>query len=493
MFDHLKMKLGAQSVITAESAADVGAKPSIKSIYQSRQNFGVNFGSLFVLEKYIFGELFIDDTSVELDAISRCVKKNGLDRTRKEMEDHWNNYCNDDDWKWLQSKGVQSIRIPVGYWGVGGGRFTQGTSFESISAVYQNAWSILIRKYIKKAADYHISILVDLHALEKGANTGDHSGQKFNQPGFWNSTKSISHTCGILSFMASELGQFDNISGLQIVNEASFDSEGKYQKRYYAHAINEIRKVNSKIPIVISDGWWAQDYAKWVNDNGGGALGVVIDDHVYRCFSDDDRSKSAEQLIQELDRTVFSDNVCEEADFIVGEYSCVLDGQTWSKTQGSRDAKVKEYGNKQVQLFRQRARAGYYFWCYKFQSGDGGEWGFRPMVDRGSIPVRNSSGNIPSEDDYNKMLNELYQQHEQYWNRQNPNEHYEHWRYKEGFTTGWADSMEFAKFDNSRIGRVVAWKDARRKEHTLARGESRFIWEWDQGFQKALDIFAGWE
>ena len=70
-----------------------------------------------------------------------------------------------------------------------------------------------------------------------------------------------------------------------------------------------------------------------------------------------------------------------------------------------------------------------------------------------------------------------------YWNAQNPHEFYEHWRYKEGFTTGWADCTEFSKFGNSRIGRKCAWKAARLQEHISARGNSRFIWEWEQGFE----------
>lgn len=63
------------SIVPSAPAAPQGKPPSERSIYQSRENFGVNFGSLFVLEKYIFDEMYIDGTTVELDAIAKYVEK----------------------------------------------------------------------------------------------------------------------------------------------------------------------------------------------------------------------------------------------------------------------------------------------------------------------------------------------------------------------------------------------------------------------------------
>lgn len=495
MFDHLKQKLGVSSITPSAPAAPRGAAPNSRSIYQSRQNFGVNFGSLFVLEKFIYDEMFIDNATVELDAILNNINRNGMDNTRNQMENHWKMYCSDDDWNWLRENGVQSIRIPIGYWTVNGGYFAKGFSFERVSPIYQNAWKIFIDYYVKKAQAYNISILVDLHAVPKGANTGDHSGEVFSRAGFWNDSHAIQRAIDVVSFIARDLKQYDNISGIQIVNESSFDNEAKGQKYYYSEAINAIRKEDKDIPIMISDGWWADQWVKFLaNKSSGdiGTLGVVIDDHVYRCFSDDDKKKSVDQIITDLNSSVLT-NLSYGADFIIGEYSCVLDGSTWNKSQGcNRDDKVREYGNKEIALFNQRAKTGSYFWCYKFQHGDGGEWGFRPMVSRGCIPCRKTRiDRLPNQTDYENYLNTAFESHSNYWNSQNPKEKFEHWRFKEGFITGWADCLEFAKFQNSRIGRVVAWQTARRNEHVRARGNSRFVWQWDHGFQEALNLFSG--
>lgn len=492
LFRHIRESLLDQKITPSAPAAPPGQPPTERSIYQSRHNFGVNFGALFVLEKYIFDEMYVDGAGVELDAIKNSIKKNGVDDTKRKMENHWKTYCNDNDWSWLKEKGIQSIRIPLGYWIVDGGNFTKGTSFEKIAPVYENAWKIFKEYYIQKAKQYQISILVDLHALPKGANTGDHSGECFKQAGFWNDSSTINKAVDICAFMAKDLKNCDNVSGIQIVNESDFSDDPRGQEKYYIRASNAIRKENPDVPIVISDGWWADQWVKFLSkesDGNIGSLGIVIDDHIYRCFSDEDKCKHVDQIINDLDSSVLT-GLSSEADFLIGEFSCVLDSQTWEKSGDcERDDKVRSYGNEEVKLFKQRAKTGFYFWTYKFQNGDGGEWGLVPMINKGAIPPRRTCGKIPSKDEFEQYLDEHYNNHMNYWKALNPNEKYEGWRYKEGFTTGWNDAMAFANFDNSRIGRVVAWKYARRAEHINARGAGNFLWQWDAGFQEALDRF----
>ena len=489
----LKSKVTSISEIAPSApAAPIGREPTDRSIYQSRQNFGVNFGSLFLLEKYIFDEMFVDDAGVELDAIKNCFKKDGVDKTRERLEHHWKNYCSDSDWEWLKEKGIQSIRIPFGYWLVDGGSFTKGTSFESLAGAYAKGWSILKKFYIEKAKQYQISILVDLHALPKGANTGDHSGEWFKDPDFWNDSNAINLAVEICAFIAKDLADYDNICGIQIVNESVFSNNPSGQEKYYRKAANAIRKVNSDVPIIISDGWWPDQWVNFLDrfSNGDvGSLGIVIDDHIYRCFSDDDKNKKIEEIIEDLDSSVLT-GLSKPADFIIGEYSCVLDSRSWDRSQGcNRDDMVRAYGNKQCKLFKERANTGHYFWTFKFQHGDGGEWGLVPMISRGCIPSRNSSVILPSKEDFDRNLKEMLQGHENYWKAQNPNENYEFWRYKEGFTTGWHDALSFARFNNSRIGRMVAWTSSRRKEHVNARKSSPFLWQWEAGFQEAIRKF----
>ena len=75
MFDKLKIKSKGSKIGPASPAATPGKAPSKKQIYQSRLNFGVNIGACFVMEKWIFHELFPDGADCELEAVSKQVNR----------------------------------------------------------------------------------------------------------------------------------------------------------------------------------------------------------------------------------------------------------------------------------------------------------------------------------------------------------------------------------------------------------------------------------
>lgn len=497
MFDNIKLKSKASNVQFAAPAANEGQAPSKKQIYQSRKNFGVNIGACFVLEKWIFHELFPDGAECELDVVTKLSKEHGEDGARQKYEDYWNNFLNEGDWNWLVDHNVNSIRVPLGYWDIGGGQFTKGSKFEKYSKVYANAWSVFKSKFIEVAGQHNISVLVDIHGLPRGANGADHSGEKGSgKAGFWTDDTSQLAVLDMLAFIAKDLKGYENIAGIQIVNEAEYANDLKKQGRYYLAAINSIREQDDSIPIVISDGWSPNQWVEWVQDQQSNkSLGIVVDHHCYRCFSDDDKNKSPSQIINDLGGDLLT-NLRDDAkgvDFMVGEYSCVLDGSSWNKDGANdhRDDLVIEFGKRQTEILYDKANFGSYFWTFKFQSGNGGEWDYKTMTDKGAIklPITFKGRDLPDQGAFELRLNQNLEGHTNYWNNQNPREKYEHDRYKDGFTTAWADATAFANFEGSILGRVGAWKIARLQEHIKAKGNLKHIWEWEQGFDSGLKEF----
>jgi aryl-phospho-beta-D-glucosidase BglC (GH1 family) len=482
VFDKLKNLVSA-SLEQCQSAPP-GNPPSRKDIIQNRQNFGVNFGSLYLQEKFIF-ERFFCGYGNEYEGMSQYVKDHGMEQAQKDLESHWAGYISDAEWNWLRDIGVTGIRVPLGYWHIKGGVFTQGTPFESLRPVYQNAWSSFIQ-LVKKANEYDIGVIMDLHAVPGGANTSEHSGVPLKRAEFWHNTKFHKLALDALEFITRDLSHLENIIGIQIVNESEFSNDAKSQKQFYINAVKTIRKHDKHVPIIISDGWWLNQWCEWLQKVSNDDSGVVIDTHVYRCFSDADKSKSPEQIIQDLETDCIT-GLSYPADVMVGEYSCVLDGRSWEKTN-DRDGLVKRYGQKQSELFIQRANMGSFFWTFKFQHGDGGEWGFVPMVKNGAILTRFSQVWDKNQDQFNDAFDHKVEEHYRYWDNQGGK--YEHWRYKEGFVTGWADARNFAYLNGSRLGRRC-WIKSRLMEHVDTRGKSDWLWEYEQGYQMALKSY--WE
>lgn len=493
-----KMKSHLIAAITpADDAISAGKSPSKKEIYRTRFNFGPCFGGLFVLEQWLFPSLFPDGTHTELQAVEKNLKDKGKDEAQKILESHWTSYATDDDWKWLQSHGVTGIRIPIGYWNIDGGKYTKGTKFEKAAPVYANSWDIFKKHFIEPAAAHNIGVLVDVHGLPFGANGNDHSGESADgKAGFWSNSSAQNLVLDGLKFIAKDLQGYENISGIQVVNESEFSESATKQKAYYANAINVIRSVDKTVPVIISDGWWPDQWNKWVQENQkNGNIGVVIDEHLYRCFDPRDKAKSAEQITHDLNGdflTNLNDNG-EGVDFMCGEWSCVLDGDTWAKSgldpndygNDQRAKEVAKFGATEEALIFQRAGGGSYFWTFKFESGNGGEWDFHQQLDKS---FKAPKVGVPDENKFKDLLHSNLSGHENYWKEQNAKEKYQFDRYKDGFTTGWNVSVEFAK-QGSLLGRRQAIRSVFRNAYIKSKGDLPFQWEWDQGYDKGAEEF----
>ncbi|CCE65680.1 hypothetical protein TPHA_0M01060 [Tetrapisispora phaffii CBS 4417] len=461
--------------------------PNIDQIFKYRTNYGVNLGSLFVLESWIYGDLFDKGGASELDAIRTQVKSSSVAATAAKLAKHYNDYISSIAWDYLANKaGTTALRVPIGYWHVNNGNFTKDTVFSEISAVYQAAkpWDIL-KRLIDKANSYQIGILIDLHGLPGGANSAAHSGSINQPPTFFDNNKFKSLVIdNILPFIVKDVCiNKQNVIGLQIVNEADFNEKAVNQKDYYIRAVSKIRNLQPTLPVIISDGWWPDQFSNWVKDNNL-VSNVVIDTHIYRCYSDSDKSKNANQIISELKDSI---NIpADGADFVVGEYSCVLDEQTWQKTSGDRGTIIKNFGLEQNRQFKIKSSWGWFFWTLQFKYGDGGEWGYIPQCEKGNIFLRVSNQNtIPV--DQNR-IESIIKDHINYW-KDKGGDKMEHWRYIDGIYKAAYDIQAFQSFKNSSIGRWVSWTKLRRDHYVALKGNSAYMWEYDQGYARGLQEF----
>lgn len=120
--------------------------PTPDDIFRYRYHHGANLGSIFVLEKWLSGSMFPESAKgeSELDAVTASVKEKGVDETRRIWENHWRSAVSEQDWDWFknQARGT-SIRLPVGWWIVGGHEQAsrlKGTDWAGLEGVYCNAW-----------------------------------------------------------------------------------------------------------------------------------------------------------------------------------------------------------------------------------------------------------------------------------------------------------------------------------------------------------------
>ncbi|KAI9727447.1 MAG: Glucan 1,3-beta-glucosidase 3 [Cirrosporium novae-zelandiae] len=514
------VKINQTMIIPPHDTAPALQAPTILDVIRYRYHHGSNLGSIFVLERWLSGSMYLNGAKgdSELDAITASLEETGLDETRAKWESHWSTYVTDADLIYLsRTANCTTFRLPIGYFTLGPS-FCAGTPFEGdASQVYVNAWSAC-KSLISRAYSYGIGTIIDFHAVPGGANGEGHSGTNSGKAELWGNTAHLDLAKRCLSFIAQEeaKGGLPGVAGIQLCNESVWAAYGMYQ--WYDDVIGAIAQAGSRAPIYISDGWdlpTALGYSQSKNTvyTQGPTNPIIVDTHKYYTFSDSDRSQSPQQIIARIpselgeldgkDGSVVDRGACA---VLIGEYSCVLDTQTWNRVPSEqRSALTQQFGHAQSARWQTRS-AGCTFWTYRMDWMDGDDWGFKQQSQLGNLPPPSSlllpfdevrSRVTYAENNRHQLMTVAVQQHEGYWNSTSPDTRFEHWRYAAGWNVGFADAMAFyqmradggfgaAAKGADRIGSLDIWTLKRLRDSGQGGG---FLWEWEQGFRRGVGDF----
>ncbi|KUJ09149.1 glycoside hydrolase [Mollisia scopiformis] len=501
--------------------------PSSDDIFRYRYQHGTNLGSIFVLERWLTGSMYVDAIpgDAELDAINANLTTYGPDTTRAKWEAHWNNALSADDLNWLVNIAhANMLRLPIG-WFTLGPAYCTGTAFDGAPAqVYVNAWAA-VRTLVQRCHDVGIGVLIDLHALPGGANPDIHSGTSSGVAGLWENAANLNLASSCLVFIANEINTMPGVVGLQFCNEAVTGAAALGMFDWYGSTTWQVNQVNKTVPVYISDAWAlgaAIPFMKNMNPTTAGALNpMIIDTHRYYCFSDADKALSPQQILATIptelnemdgmDGNVFNGGA---ACVLVGEYSCVLDPSTWAKTTTDQVTPLKQqFGTVQCQRWQSRA-GGCSFWTYKMDWMDGGDWGFKQQTESGdiaappmmSLAVTDINARVSSADAQAQGLHDTaLSGHTSYWNSTAPGQTFEFFRYDQGWWNGWSDARTFFLARTTglvpgggggsggvdKIGFLDLWVRKRMFETGNTQSQAGFGWEWEQGCRKGVGDFEG--
>lgn len=503
----------------APPPTSVDSPPTRRDIYLHRKQRGVNLGSWFSLEGWLTPSLFQkakEPKGSELDVVA------GMDpnEAKAMLENHWDNFIDDGDLQWMVDHGINTVRIPVGYFHFLAGHpneqvraLLKDTDFEKYAPIYQGAYA-RIQRAIESAASRNVGVLVDLHGAPGGQNADGHCGVSGGKAALWNSNSDQRKTIEILKAMAAEYSRFENVVGLELINEPK--NSGKLQG-FYDEAIGQIRSLSpeaASLPLYLGDAWDTNHYTGYVGQRAGGNNFLVTDYHLYRCFTPQDHSMKCEEHARKLHPGTSphpgNNDGCGETamwlqsmsqrcggSLIIGEWSAALNPSSLHHLGGEdqqRPAKA-EYAFNQWKSY-DKFCAGYFFWTLKKEGGPDTGWGFYSAVERGVLPQhldpqkgrRRSAQELEGE--RQGAQENALNSHAGYWDQQKGGP-YEHWRFAEGFNLAWNDSAEFMKADESNeIGFIGQWQKARTAAHAQAKGQgSKMIWEFEHGYMQGLSAF----
>lgn len=318
------------------------------------------------------------------------------------------------------------------------------------------------------------------------------------------------------------------VIGIQVCNEAATGAGQSGMYDWYGSLVSALSGIDAGMPVYISDAWdlsTALGYSNQMNVLSvpdGRRCPVVVDTHKYYCFSDADKAQSPAQILArvptelgELDSrsgSVF-DGRC--AAVMVGEYSCVLDGQSWSRVaDGERAGLTRRFGQAQSQTWQRKA-GGSAFWTAKMEWMPGGDWGFVAQTEGGAVTAPASLGLGREEVDGRLAVaaergeessKRAVAAHADYWEMTAPGlfpkaeevggADKAHPRYVAGYTLGYKDAGAFfaARGKSAtlggdgghRIGLLDLWVLKRMREEAMSSEKDGKAWEWEQGFRKGV-------
>lgn len=318
---------------------------------------GINLGGWLVIERWMTPSLFKGTQATN----ERELIVSG--HTKRVVE-HFESFITGHDLDWIKSRGIEVVRIPVGYW-------VFGDVPPYVGAIDCLDW------LFDEATKRDLKVLLDLHAAPGGQNDEEHGGAHAKQKSSWLAYKtSQGKTIQILERLAQRYGNHESLWGIQLLNEPLAGRFGLRLARFYRRAFTAVRPhLKDGVYTVFSDG-----YAPLLLTNALGLMGskrhpVVMDCHLYYCFSPKDKRRTFEDHLAQVARSkrLIGFLSCFQP-IIVGEWSAMLPNKT-------SDSDTKRFTNAQLKAYRPALAT--FYWNYKTEPD--GRWNYRDMVGKSLI------------------------------------------------------------------------------------------------------------
>ncbi|KAJ7685071.1 glycoside hydrolase [Mycena polygramma] len=336
------------------------------TVMRYRKQQSVNMGSWFVHEDWLTPSVFKEAAGPKVSELDIASGSDSTDCARMVLETHWETFITESDFFYLSSIGINTVRIPIGYWSLGP-EFCVDTPFSAVADVYRNSWSYIVRA-INMAAAAGIGVLIDLHGAVGSQNGQPHSGISDGHIGLFNNATNIKKTLTVLSFLAEELCNVTNIVGVEVLNEPVDCPE---LIGFYNSAISTMRSVPGAetFPLYIHDGFNLGKFSDFIANRTDF---IVQDSHSYFVFTAQDEKKSASQHTKEIQTTV-SDSLAmasanQRGNLVIDEWSCALTPTSLS-AESDQIAARHDFCNVQLQVYW-NTTAGWSFWTYTKEDCD---------------------------------------------------------------------------------------------------------------------------
>jgi len=305
---------------------------------------------------------------------------------------HRAEYITKKDFEEIAALGMNSVRLPFGYWVVVGPRPGEPYIGPCLEAL-DNAF--------KWAEETGLQIVLSFHGTIGCQSNHQASGRSSDdwEPRMWDPHASLE----VLRRVSARYGRRQSLGGITVVNEPSCHLPLDRLQRYYKNSYRAIRRsgVPDRVQVIFPV------YQRWFRDFKGmfeakqGYRNVVFDVHVYHLFSPQwFRMSLASHLRWAAAQGRWHDakeiSRCGER-VIVSEWCMALPTWDWRNlvawewyhlTRAEKNEVLRSFGRRQLRTFASHSE-GWFFWSWKDE--DGVQWNMRETVARGYLTLKSPS------------------------------------------------------------------------------------------------------
>jgi len=226
---------------------------------------GVNLGGWLVLEKWM------TSASVAWQGVPDSIANQGEYKTITYLghavgdalfEQHRKTWINESDIAEIASRGLNTVRVPVGYW-IAGFDKTGGTDWQVFAPGALKYLDLLIKQWALK---YNVAVLVSIHAAKGSQNGADHSAPPTYGTTYWSQhPENIQNTIDLATFLADRYKNETAFLGIGLLNEPSGSTDDTKLRDYYLRAYKAIRATGNDCILTHAPLLWEQDPAYYAN------------------------------------------------------------------------------------------------------------------------------------------------------------------------------------------------------------------------------------
>lgn len=352
---------------------------------------GVNLGSLFILENWLADNIMSGWGCNSLSEFNCVQSLHDQAKANSDFQGHWGSWVNASDFTTMVSYGLNTVRIPVGYW-----------MYEALVAsdeYFPQGGEAYLDKVVGYAKDAGMYVIIDLHGAPGAQTTSQSTGQYKVDPAFYD-PHNYNRTYEFFDWLVTKIhsnSAYSTVGMIELVNEperlldTQYGSEqandNSLQSIFYPTAVARIRELEAQLGIsdaqqlhvqMMGTDWGSGEPTVNIAD----LTNIAYDDHVYVEYTPGVPQTKAGYL-----NFSCSENGSSYGPTIVGEWSLAVNATLKDTNEWDPIMNVDWYRKWwAAQVMAYEKGAGWVFWTWKTTGSlNDSRWDYQRAVAAGII------------------------------------------------------------------------------------------------------------